>query len=263
MDLGLKDRVAAVAAASSGLGRATARALAAEGARVAICGRHRDTIVDAARSIADETGNDVEPFVVDVSSGDDCRRFVSATVARFSRLDILVTNSGGPRPGTFGQVGDEEWDAGFRVTLASIVHLVRAAAPEMARRGWGRIVNVASLSARQPVDGLVLSNTFRPAVVGLAKTLSLELAGDGILVNTGCPGYTRTPRLEELASVRAKATGTTPGAWLEELAASIPLGRIAEVEEFAAVVAFLCSERASYVTGTTLPIDGGAIRGLA
>ena len=183
MDLGLKDRVAAVAAASSGLGRATARALADEGAKVAICGRHRETIEAAARSIAGDTGSDVEPIVADVSSGDDCRRFVSATVERFGRLDILVTNSGGPRPGTFEQTADEEWDAGFRVTLASIVHLARAAALEMARRSWGRIVNIASLSARQPVDGLVLSNTFRPAVVGLAKTLSLELAGDGILVN--------------------------------------------------------------------------------
>ena len=263
MDLGLKDRVAAVAAASSGLGRASAMALAAEGAKVAICGRHEDTIGEAARSIAEQTGSDAEPFVVDVSSGNECRRFVSSAVERFGRLDILITNSGGPRPGTFDQVGPEDWDAGFRVTLESIVNLSRAAAPEMARRRWGRIVNIASLSARQPIDGLVLSNTFRPAVVGLAKTLSLELAGSGILVNTVCPGYTRTPRLEELASVRAEATGTPPDVWLKELAGSVPLGRIAEVEEFAAVVAFLCSERASYVTGATIPIDGGAIRGLA
>lgn len=263
MDLGLKDRVAAVAAASSGLGRASALALAAEGARVAICGRHEETLGEAARSIAAATGSEVEPVVADVSQAVDCRRFISATVERFGRLDILVTNSGGPRPGTFEQVAGEDWEAGFRITLESIVHLARAAAPEMARRSWGRIVNIASLSARQPVDGLVLSNTFRPAAVGLAKTLSLELAASGILVNTVCPGYTRTPRLQELASVRAEALGTTPESWLEELAVSVPLGRVAEAEEFAAVVAFLCSERASYVTGTTIPIDGGAIRGLA
>jgi len=143
-----------------------------------------------------------------------------------------------------------------------VVHLVRAAVPAMKASRRGRIVNIASLSAKQPVDGLVLSNAFRPAIVGLAKTLAVELAGDGILVNTVCPGYTRTDRLEELAQHRARAAGTTPEQVLAELASSVPLRRVAEPAEFAAVVAFLCSERASYVTGMTIAVDGGACRGL-
>ena len=146
------------------------------------------------------------------------------------------------------------------VTLANVVHLVRAAIPHMRARRWGRIVNIASLSARQPIQGLALSNAFRPAIVGLAETLANELGKDGILVNTVCPGYTRTERLDEVAEARARATGVTPAQVIEALGQSAPLGRVAEPEELAAVVAFLCSERASYVTGTTIAVDGGATR---
>ncbi|HMK93252.1 MAG TPA: SDR family oxidoreductase [Thermoleophilia bacterium] len=262
MNLGLEGRVAAVAAASRGLGRATAHALAAEGAAVAICGRDPERIRDAALEIARATGARTLAVTADVSLADDCRRFVEITRAELGRLDILVTNTGGPRPGSFAAVGDEDWEAALRSTLVNVVHLVRAAVPAMKANRWGRIVNVASLSAKQPVDGLVLSNAFRPAIVGLAKTLAVELAGDGILVNTVCPGYTRTDRLEELAQHRARAAGTTPEQVMAELASSVPLRRVAEPAEFAAVVAFLCSERASYVTGMTIAVDGGACRGL-
>jgi 3-oxoacyl-[acyl-carrier protein] reductase len=148
------------------------------------------------------------------------------------------------------------------VTLANVVQLVRAAVPHMRQNGWGRIVNIASISAKQPVDGLVLSNAFRPAIAGLAKTLANELGREGILVNTVCPGYTRTDRLEELSQVRAEAAGTTPEQVLADLARGVPLGRVAEPDEFAAVVAFLCSERASYVSGAVIPVDGGSTRGL-
>jgi 3-oxoacyl-[acyl-carrier protein] reductase len=263
VDLGLKGRAAAVAAASRGLGRATARALAAEGASVALCGRDEGRLREAAETIARETGARTLAVVADVASPAECRAFVDRAAGAFGRLDILVTNTGGPRPGSFEAATDQEWETAYRVTLANVVHLVRAALPHMRKNRWGRVVNVASLSARQPVEGLVLSNTFRPAIVGLAKTLSNELARDGILVNTVCPGYTRTDRLDEVAQARARATGTTPEAVIEALGQGVPLGRIAEPDEFAAVVAFLCSERASYVTGQTLAVDGGATRGLA
>lgn len=262
MDLGLGGRAAAIAASSRGLGRATARALAAEGASVALCGRDQARVTEAADAIARETGARTLAVVADVASADDCRRFVDAASAAFGRLDILVTNTGGPRPGAFEALSIEDWEAGFRVTLANVVHLVRAAVPHMRANRWGRILNIASLSAKQPIDGLVLSNAFRPAIAGLAKTLANELGKDGILVNTLCPGYTRTDRLQELAEVRARQAGKTPDEILAELASGVPLNRVGTPEEFAAVAAFLCSERASFVNGATIPVDGGACKGL-
>ena len=262
MDLGLKGKAAAVAAASRGLGRASARALAREGASVALCGRDESRIREAADDIARETGASTLPVVADVAKADDCRRFVEAAANAFGRLDILVTNTGGPKPGAFDAVDDVRWEEAFHTTLANVFHLARAAVPHMKRNRWGRIVNIASLSAKQPIDGLLLSNVFRPAIVGLAKTLANELGADGILVNTVCPGYTRTDRLQEVMEARAKAAGTTPEKVLADLAKSVPLGRVAEPEEFAAVVAFLCSEPASFLTGLTLAVDGGACKGL-
>ena len=262
MDLGLKGRVAAVAAASRGLGRASARALAAEGASVAICGRDEGRLRATADEIARETGARVLPVVADVGVAEQCAAFVERAAAELGRLDVLVTNTGGPRPGGFEALGDGDWQQAFEVTLRNVVALVRAAVPHMRRQRWGRVVNIASLSARQPIDGLVLSNAFRPAIAGLSKTLANELGADNILVNTLCPGYTRTDRLEELARVRSQATGVTREEYFAGLARTVPLGRIAEPEEFASVVAFLCSERASYLTGLTLQVDGGTARGL-
>lgn len=262
MDLGLKGRVAAVAASSRGLGRACAEALAAEGAAVALCGRDAERVTEAANAIAEKTGARTLAVVADVSLPEDCRRFVETAAREMGRLDILVTNTGGPSPGGFEATGDAAWSAAFDSTLGNVVQLVRAAIPEMRKNRWGRIVNIASLSAKQPIDGLVLSNSFRPAIVGLAKTLASEFAKDGILVNTVCPGYTRTDRLEELAQHRSAAAGTTPEQVFASLVREVPLGRIAEAAEFASVVAFLCSERASYVTGATIPVDGGATKGL-
>jgi 3-oxoacyl-[acyl-carrier protein] reductase len=262
MELGLGGRAAAVAAASRGLGRAVARALALEGAGVALCGRDEARVREAAETIAAETSARTLAVVADVGVAGDCLRFVDTAATTFGRLDILVTNTGGPRPGGFHAVLESDWRGAFDVTLMNFVHLVRAAVPYMKRAGWGRIVNITSLSAKQPIDGLVLSNALRPAIVGLAKTLAAELGPDGILVNNVCPGYTRTDRLEELLHVRAEAAGTTPDRVLAQLAEGVPLRRVGQAEELAAVVAFLCSERASFVTGTTIPVDGGACRGL-
>ena len=260
MDLGLTGKAAAVAAASRGLGRATAHALAAEGCAVALCGRDEARVREAAEQIARATGARTLAVKADVGVAAECHDFVTRAAEVFGRLDILVTNTGGPRPGAFEAVGDEGWEEAYRVTLANVVHLVRAAIPHMRARRWGRIVNIASLSAQQPIQGLALSNTFRPAIVGLAETLANELGKDGILVNTVCPGYTRTERLDEVAEARARVMGVTPAQVIEALGRSAPLGRVAEPEELAAVIAFLCSERASYVTGTTIAVDGGATR---
>jgi len=263
MDLGLKGRSAAVAAASRGLGRATALALAREGCSVAICGRDPGKIRASAEFIERETGGRVLAVTADVGSRGDCERFIGETVGAFGRLDILVTNTGGPPAGNFETTDAAEWEKAYHGLLANVIHLVRAAAPHMKQAKWGRILNIASLSVKQPIDNLILSNTFRPAIAGFSKSLSKELGPHGILVNTICPGYTRTDRLEELAESRVKAAGITKDQYYEMLGKNVPLGRVAEPEEFAAVAAFLCSERASYVSGIALAVDGGASLGLA
>lgn len=263
MNLGLKGRSAAVAAASRGLGRATALALAREGCSVAVCGRDPKKIRASADFIERETGGRVLPVTADVGARGDCERFIGETVGAFGRLDILVTNTGGPPAGSFEATDGAEWEKAYHGLLANVINLVRAAVPHMKKARWGRILNIASLSVKQPIDNLILSNTFRPAIAGLSKSLSKELGPHGIVVNTICPGYTRTDRLEELAAERVKRAGITRDQYYEMLAKSVPLGRVAEVEEFASVAAFLCSERASYVSGIALAVDGGAGVGLA
>ena len=263
MDLGLKGRSAAVAAASRGLGRATALALAREGCSVAICGRDPKKIRESAEFIERETGGRVLAVTADVSSRPDCERFIGEIVGAYGRLDILVTNTGGPPAGDFEGTEDGAWEKAYTSLLANVIHLVRAATPHMKQAKWGRILNIASLSVKQPIDNLILSNTFRPAIAGFSKALSKELGPHGILVNTICPGYTRTDRLEELAESRVKVAGITKDQYYEMLSKNVPLGRVGEPEEFASVAAFLCSERASYVSGVALQVDGGSSVGLA
>lgn len=261
MDLGLRGRVAFVAAASQGLGRAIAEELAREGARVALCARSA-RIEEVAAAIAAAHGGETLGVVADVSAPADVERAVAAAVARFGRVDVLVTNAGGPPPGPFESHTREAWARAVALNLDSVVNLVRAVLPGMKERRWGRILNVTSIAVKQPVDGLILSNAVRAAVTGFARTLANEVAPFGITVNNLMPGYTRTERLDALAAHNATTKGTSVeeafGAWERQ----IPMGRVGEPAEFAALAAFLASERASYITAQSVAVDGGWIRSL-
>jgi 3-oxoacyl-[acyl-carrier protein] reductase len=262
MDLGLKGRVAIVAAASKGLGRAVALELAREGAEVAICARSASNLEQAVKAIREATGRTVYAEAVDVTDAARVAQFVAAVEKRFGRLDICVTNAGGPPAKSFLEATTEQWRSAFELTLMSTVHFAREALPRMKSRGWGRFVTITSNSVKQPIDGLLLSNSIRAGVTGLAKTLSNEFGPFGITVNNVCPGYTRTDRLAELAQARAGKTGESTEKIFEQWAALTPLKRVGTPEEFAAVVTFLVSEHASYVTGVSVAVDGGAVRGL-
>ncbi len=262
MDLGLKNKVALVVGASKGLGRASADALAAEGARVALIARSRDTLNRAVDEIAAKFGVPAYAVPSDITAADDCKRAVEQTIARFGRLDVLVTNTGGPKPGTFDTLDDGAFVAAVESTLLNVVRLIREVVPFMKANNWGRIINITSMSAKQPIEGLLLSNTVRPAIIGLAKTLSFELAPHNILVNNVCPGIHRTDRMDELVDVRSQSGGKSREQVLAEMTAAIPLKRMGDPAELGALVAFLASEKASFITGTTIACDGGAIRGL-
>ena len=262
MDLELRDRCAIVCAASKGLGRATALALAREGARVAICARTAAALQEAAGEIRTTTGATVVPIVADVSRAEDVERLVDESAGALGAIDILINNTGGPRSGPFVSFSDADWQEAIDSILLSVVRLSRAVVPHMRQRGGGRIINITSISAKQPVEGLVLSNALRAAVTGLSRTIANELAADNILVNCVAPGYTKTDRVVELAEAAAAREGVTPEVVRKRTEAGIPLKRLATPEEFASVVAFLASGKASYVTGTTLQIDGGYVRGL-
>lgn len=262
MDLGLTGRVALVAASSRGLGRAIAAELAAEGARVAMCARGEEALRAAADDIRLETGADVLAVPADLGLPADVARVAEAARARFGGIDILVTNTGGPPAGPFESHTPEAWDAAVRQNFGSVLDLTRAVLPGMKERGWGRIVNVTSIAVKQPVDNLILSNAVRAAVTGFARTLANEVAGHGVTVNNVMPGYTRTDRVTELAAKNAARHGTSPAAEIERWEREIPMRRLGEPQEFAALVAFLCSVRASYITGTSIPVDGGWIKSL-
>ena len=262
MDLQLSDRGAIVCAASKGLGRATALALSREGARVAMCARTAPAIEAAAAEIRTATGGIVVPIVADVSRAEDVERLVDEAARALGAIDILVTNTGGPKSGPFLSFSDADWSEAIDSILMSVVRLSRAVVPHMRKRGGGRIINITSISAKQPVEGLVLSNALRAGVTGLSRTIANELAADNILVNCIAPGYTKTDRVVELAEAAAAREGVSPDVVQKRTEAGIPLKRLATTEEFAAVVTFLASAPASYVTGTTLAVDGGWTRGL-
>lgn len=254
-------RVALVCAASKGLGKASAEALARNGTRVAICARGGAALRETAAAI-EACGGEVLAIEADLRQAADITRALDATVARFGGLDILVTNTGGPPSGPFMTLGESIWIDAIDSMLLSVVRLCRGAIPHMQARGGGRIINITSISVKQPIEGLVLSNSLRAAVTGLAKTLSIELAPHHILVNCVAPGYTRTDRVVELANATAAREGITPAEAEGRIVDRIPLGRMGTPEEFGAVIAFLASPAASFVTGVTIAVDGGWVRGL-
>ena len=262
MDLGLRDKTVLVTASSKGLGRACALALSQEGARVAICARESQALECAATEIRQATGNEVLSMPADLSRDEDCRRVVEDTVAHFGALHVLVTNNGGPPPGDFLAFSDDDWYRAVDLTLMSAVRLVRAALPIMQQQQWGRIVNIVSITAREPLDNLVLSNALRPGVIGMARTLANQVAAVGITVNNVLPGMMRTDRVEQLAEAQANKQGIAVEEVLRGYAAPVPVGRVGRPEELAALVAFLASEQAAYINGVSILVDGGRFRGL-
>jgi len=262
MDFGLKGRVALVGGSSRGLGRAVAEELAREGCKLVLCARHVRTLEDTRDAIFDETGRPAVAVPADLTVPEDVERVISAGQAEYGQIDILVTNTGGPPPGPFETHDSETWDAAVQQNLMSVINLCRGVLPGMKERRWGRILNVTSLAVKQPVDGLILSNSIRAAVTGFAKTLSNEVAPYGITVNNVMPGYHGTERLDQLAEDVALRTSSSKEDVFRGWEANIPLGRVGDPAEFGAVVAFLASERASYITGTSVAVDGGAIKAL-
>jgi 3-oxoacyl-[acyl-carrier protein] reductase len=262
MDFGITGKIALVAAASKGLGRAVAEALAAEGAALVLCARGEEALQQTAAAIEAAHGVPVLAVAADLSTVAGVARVIQAAFERFGRVDILVTNTGGPPAGTFAQHSPEAWQAATNQLLTSVVELTRAVLPGMQERGWGRILNITSIAVKQPVAGLMLSNSLRAAVTGMARTLATEVAPFGITVNNILPGYTRTDRVEHLAKATADREGISPEEATARWTREIPMQRLGEPAEFAALAAFLCSARASYITGTSIPVDGGWIKGL-
>jgi 3-oxoacyl-[acyl-carrier protein] reductase len=262
MDLGLRGRVALLAASSKGLGKAVAEELAAEGVTLVLCARGEAALSATAAAFAKQHGVPVHAIAADVGKLGEAERVVREGIAKFGKIDILLTNSGGPPAGPFESLTKEAWADATALVLSSVVEFCRAVLPGMKERRWGRILNVGSIAAKQPVDNLMLSNSIRAAVIGFARTLANEVAPFGITVNTLLPGFTATDRMVELSEVTATKEGITPEQALARYTGSVPMGRMGEPREFAALAAFLASERASYITGQSMAVDGGWIRAL-
>jgi 3-oxoacyl-[acyl-carrier protein] reductase len=262
MDLGLQKRVALVAASSQGLGLATAEAFAAEGCRVAMCARNEQTLQASAEKIRRRHNTEVFAEPLDVADPAAVSRFVAAVAGKFGSVDICVTNAGGPPAKGFLAATLEDWQRAVELNFLSTVYFAREVIPQMQRRHWGRIITITSITTKQPVADLVLSNAVRAAVVGLVKSLANEFGKDGILVNNVGPGFTATDRLKELAKARSSSSGKSEQEIFDAWAADAPLKRLGEPRELAETVVWLASERASYVTGQTVLVDGGMYKGL-
>lgn len=262
MDLGLRGKVALVTASSRGLGRAVAEELAAEGTSLVLCARNETSLNQTAASIRDATGATVSAIVADVSDPAAIDRVWQQARDQFGRVDILVTNAGGPPAGPFEKHPPSAWTDALRLNFESVVNITRAVLPGMKERRWGRIINITSIAVKQPVDNLILSNSVRAAVTGFARTLANEVASYGVTVNNVMPGYTLTDRIANLAQTNAAQHGATAETVIAGWESQIPMARLGTPREFAAMVAFLASERASYTTGASIPVDGGWIRAL-
>ena len=262
MDLGIKGKNALVAASSKGLGRAVAEELAAEGVNLVMCSRSGDALETASQQIRETSGVKVLAVPTDLTDANAVEHLLDRTQKEIGQIDILVTNTGGPPPGPFESHSSEAWSQAVHQNLYSVLNLTRGLLPAMLDSGWGRIVNITSVAVKEPVDGLILSNSIRAAVTGFAKTLATEVAGSGVTVNNVMPGFTMTDRLESLAKSRAAQAGSTMDEIFEGMAPTIPMGRIGTPREFAAMVGFLASDRASYITGVSIPVDGGVVKGL-
>ncbi len=262
METGLRNRVAIVAASSQGIGLATAEAFAAEGARVAMCARHPETLKAAAEKIRQQHNAEVfaEPF--DVTDSDAVHRFDESVVSRFGSADVCVTNAGGPPAKGFLATTAQDWREAVDQNLMSTIYFAREVIPHMQKKRWGRIITITSITTKQPVPDLILSNAVRAAVVGLMKSLANEFGKDGILVNNVGPGFTATDRLKELAKARSSASGKSEKEIFDGWAVDSPLKRIGEPREVAETILWLASERASFITGQTILADGGAYKGL-
>lgn len=262
MDTGLKDKVVLITASSTGIGKAVAELFAQEGCKIAISSRSKENLLSTAKELKEKFS--VEPFwsVCDLNKQKDIDSTYAATVRHFGTIDILVNNCGGPTPGLFQQLEEEDWNAAYEQILLSVVRFSKLVLPGMMAKNWGRIINLTSISVKQPIDNLVLSNSLRAGVTGFTKSLSNEVAKFNITVNNVAPGLTLTGRLYELAVLEAKEKGKSHEEILVEMAKRVPLNRLARPEEIASVVVFLGSKQASYVTGNTIQVDGGYVKSI-
>lgn len=262
MDLGIKGKTVLVTASSKGIGKAVAEGFAAEGCKIAICSRNKESLFEASREI--RAKYQIEPFwgVCDLNNLKDIENFHNAVTKQFGKVDILVNNCGGPIPGFFNDLSETDWNNAFTQVLLSVVRLSHLVLPEMVLQEWGRIVNITSVAVKQPVHNLMLSNSLRAGVTGFAKSLSNEVGSKNITVNNVAPGYTLTNRLYELAVNRAKLSGKSHEEILADMAKDIPMNRLGGAEEIASLIVFLASNKSSYITGTTIQIDGGSTKAI-
>ncbi len=262
MDLGIKDKIAIVTGSSQGLGFATAHALAGEGARVVMCSRNKTAIEQAAHEIHKNTGGTVLPVVADISVPDDIRNVVDVAVNNFGTIHILVNNTGGPPVADFEDITDDTWTKGFDLVLMSIIRFIRFVLPYMKNQTWGRVVTISSIAAKQPIDDLIISSTLRPGIHALNRILTNKYASSNILFNAVAPGFILTGRLSEIYKSRAEKDNSSVEEQILNASKNIPMGRMGDPKELASAIAFLVSEKASYIGGTTLSVDGGLSKGV-